>query len=124
MSGLQGKVQSNEGIPLFYFGGVFQLFYYKSNLWKEAVCVFHGKMIVAGFGVGPFQRVIGGNSFLSTQPANDQRVMDQSKVIRLAVKGLVDAGYSIFFCQIFFLFSTSHNYSENKASWPKSKSPH
>ncbi len=43
MSGLQGKVQSNEGIPLFYFGGVFQLFYYKSNLWKEAVCVFHGE---------------------------------------------------------------------------------
>ncbi len=102
----------------------FSCFTIKVICGRRLFVYFMGKMIVAGFGVGPFQRVIGGNSFLSTQPANDQRVMDQSKVIRLAVKGLVDAGYSIFFCQIFFLFSTSHNYSENKASWPKSKSPH
>lgn len=41
MSGLQGKVQSNEGIPLFYFASVIQLFCYKnSHLWKEASCVF------------------------------------------------------------------------------------
>lgn len=41
MWGLQEKVQSNEGIPLFYLAGVIQLFCYlkkkkeKSNLWKE-----------------------------------------------------------------------------------------
>lgn len=36
MLGLQGKVQSNEGIPLFYFAGVIRLFGYKNkvNLWK------------------------------------------------------------------------------------------
>lgn len=67
---------------------------------------FTGNVIVAGFGVAPSRRVIGGNSFhnvsCNLQPANDQRVMDQSNVISLAVKGLVDAGYSIFCCQIFF----------------------
>lgn len=47
MSGLQGKVQSDEGIPLFYFAGVIQLFCYKkkkkSIFGKEVNCVFHGE---------------------------------------------------------------------------------
>ncbi len=70
MSGLQGKVQSNEGIPLFC--GVIQLFYYKNKVicGRRLFVYFMGKVIVAGFGVAPSQWVIGGNSFynVSCQP--------------------------------------------------------
>lgn len=45
MSGLQGKVQSDEGIPLFNFVGVIQLFCYKTKsiFGREVNCVFHGE---------------------------------------------------------------------------------
>lgn len=72
MSGLQGKVLSNEGIPLFYFVGVIWLFYYKNKVicGRRLFVYFMGKVIVAGFGIAPSQWVIGGNSFhnVSCQP--------------------------------------------------------
>lgn len=60
MSGLQGKVQSDEGIPLFNFAGVIQLFCYKNSQSLEGrlIVYFTGNAIVAGFGVAPSQLVI------------------------------------------------------------------
>lgn len=56
---------------------------------------------------------------VNLHPANDQRVMDQSKVSSSAVKRLVDTGYSIFGCQIFFSFQL--HIITPKASRPKNK---